>query len=209
LKEVAAETLPAGYGYEFAGLSREELKAGSSTILIFALSIVFVFLFLAALYESWQVPFSVLLAVPVGMLGAILTLTLIPRLVNNVYAQIGMITLIGLSAKNAILIVEFAKERVDRGVPVIKATLDAVALRLRPILMTSMAFILGVLPLALATGAASVARSTIGWTVLGGMLAATSLAIFIVPVLFVVITRLSYGKQKLEALKDQVPGLTE
>jgi HAE1 family hydrophobic/amphiphilic exporter-1 len=209
LKEVAAETLPAGYGYEFAGLSREELKAGKSTLLIFALSIVFVFLFLAALYESWQVPFSVLLAVPVGMFGAILTLTLIPSLVNNVYAQIGMITLIGLSAKNAILIVEFAKERVDRGIPVITATLEAVKLRLRPILMTSMAFILGVLPLALATGAASVARSTIGWTVLGGMLAATSLAIFIVPVLFVVITRLSYGKKKLATLKEQVPGLTE
>ena len=144
------------------------------------------------------------------MLGAILTLTLIPALVNNVYAQIGMITLIGLSAKNAILIVEFAKERVDRGIPVVEATLDAVKLRLRPILMTSLAFILGVLPLALATGAASVARSTIGWTVLGGMLAATSLAIFIVPVLFVVITRFSYGKKKLSALKDQVPsGLTE
>ena len=206
LKEVADQTLPVGYGYEFAGLSREELKAGSSTLLIFALSIVFVFLFLAALYESWEVPFSVLLAVPVGMFGAILTLTLIPSLVNNVYAQIGMITLIGLSAKNAILIVEFAKERVDRGIPVIEATLEAVKLRLRPILMTSMAFILGVLPLALATGAASVARSTIGWTVLGGMLAATSLAIFIVPVLFVVITRLSYGKQKLEQLKEQFPG---
>lgn len=209
LKEVAAETLPAGYGYEFAGLSREELKAGKSTLLIFALSIVFVFLFLAALYESWQVPFSVLLAVPVGMFGAILTLKLIPSLVNNVYAQIGMITLIGLSAKNAILIVEFAKERVDRGIPVVTATLEAVKLRLRPILMTSMAFILGVLPLALATGAASVARSTIGWTVLGGMLAATSLAIFIVPVLFVVITRFSYGKKKLATLKEQVPGLTE
>ena len=209
LKEVADRTLPAGYGYEFAGLSREELKAGSKTLLIFALSIVFVFLFLAALYESWQVPFSVLLAVPVGMLGAILTLTLIPSLINNVYAQIGMITLIGLSAKNAILIVEFAKERVDRGIPVVEATLAAVKLRLRPILMTSMAFILGVLPLALATGAASVARSTIGWTVLGGMLAATSLAIFIVPVLFVVITRLSYGKEKLASLKEQVPGLTE
>jgi len=209
LKEVADQTLPAGYGYEFAGLSREELKAGSSTLVIFALSIVFVFLFLAALYESWEVPFSVLLAVPVGMLGAILTLTLIPSLVNNVYAQIGMITLIGLSAKNAILIVEFAKERVDRGIPVVDATLEAVKLRLRPILMTSLAFILGVLPLALATGAASVARSTIGWTVLGGMLAATSLAIFIVPVLFVVITRLSYGKQKLEKLKETVPGLTE
>jgi hydrophobic/amphiphilic exporter-1 (mainly G- bacteria), HAE1 family len=209
LKEVADQTLPAGYGYEFAGLSREELKAGSSTILIFALSIIFVFLFLAALYESWQVPFSVLLAVPIGMLGAILTLTLIPSLVNNVYAQIGMITLIGLSAKNAILIVEFSKERVDRGIPVVEATLEAVKLRLRPILMTSFAFILGVLPLALATGAASVARSTIGWTVLGGMLAATSLAIFIVPVLFVVITRLSYGKQKLDMLKEKVPGLTE
>ena len=209
LKEVAAENLPAGYGYEFAGLSREELKAGSSTILIFALSIIFVFLFLAALYESWQVPFSVLLAVPVGMLGAILTLTLIPNLVNNVYAQIGMITLIGLSAKNAILIVEFAKERVDRGIPVVESTLAAVKLRLRPILMTSLAFILGVLPLALATGAASVARSTIGWTVLGGMLAATSLAIFIVPVLFVVITRFSYGKKKLNILKEQVPGLME
>ncbi len=209
LKDLADKNLPAGYGYEFAGLSREELKAGSSTLMIFALSIVFVFLFLAALYESWQVPFSVLLAVPVGMLGAILTLTLIPTLVNNVYAQIGMITLIGLSAKNAILIVEFAKERVDRGIPVIEATLDAVKLRLRPILMTSLAFILGVLPLALATGAASVARSTIGWTVLGGMLAATSLAIFIVPVLFVVITRLSYGKKKLEEIKHHVPGLTE
>jgi len=209
LKEVADKNLPAGYGYEFAGLSREELKAGSSTILIFALSIIFVFLFLAALYESWQVPFSVLLAVPIGMLGAILTLTLIPSLVNNVYAQIGMITLIGLSAKNAILIVEFAKERVDSGIPVVDATLAAVQLRLRPILMTSLAFILGVLPLALATGAASVARSTIGWTVLGGMLAATSLAIFIVPVLFVVITKFSYGKKKLELLKEQVPGLTE
>jgi HAE1 family hydrophobic/amphiphilic exporter-1 len=209
LKEVADQNLPAGYGYEFAGLSREELKAGSSTLLIFTLSIVFVFLFLAALYESWQVPFSVLLAVPVGMLGAILTLTLIPSLVNNVYAQIGMITLIGLSAKNAILFVEFAKERVDRGIPVVEATLAAVKLRLRPILMTSMAFILGVLPLALATGAASVARSTIGWTVLGGMLAATSLAIFIVPVLFVVITRLSYGKKKLGELREQIPALTE
>jgi len=209
LQEVAAQTLPAGYGYEFAGLSREELKAGSSTLIIFSLSIIFVFLFLAALYESWQVPFSVLLAVPVGMLGAILTLTLIPSLVNNVYAQIGMITLIGLSAKNAILIVEFAKERVDRGIPVIDATLEAVKLRLRPILMTSMAFILGVLPLALATGAASVARSTIGWTVLGGMIAATSLAIFIVPVLFVVITRLSYGRKKLTELKQHVPDLAE
>ncbi|HVY76484.1 MAG TPA: multidrug efflux RND transporter permease subunit [Puia sp.] len=210
LQEVAAQSLPAGYGYEFSGLSREELKAGNSTLIIFALSIAFVFLFLAALYESWQVPFSVLLAVPIGMLGAILTLTIVPNMVNNVYAQIGMITLIGLSAKNAILIVEFAKERVDRGLPIIQSTLDAVKLRLRPILMTSLAFILGVLPLALATGAASVARSTIGWTVLGGMIAATSLAIFIVPVLFVVITRLAYSKKHLERIQEHIAsGLTE
>ena len=203
LNRVAAQVLPEGYGYEYSGLSLQEIKSGSSAVYIFALSIVFVFLFLAALYESWSVPFSVLLAVPIGVFGAILCLTLIPRLTNNVYAQIGLITLIGLSAKNAILIVEFAKERVDRGMGIVPATLDAVKLRLRPILMTSIAFILGVLPLALASGASSVARNTIGWTVLGGMIAATSLAIFIVPVLFVVITRLTYGKKKLEELRNK------
>jgi HAE1 family hydrophobic/amphiphilic exporter-1 len=201
LREVADQVLPEGYGYEFSGLSLQEINSGSTSIYIFSLSIVFVFLFLAALYESWSVPFSVLFAVPVGMFGAILTLTLVPAISNNVYAQIGMITLIGLSAKNAILIVEFAKERVDRGIPVISATLEAVKLRLRPILMTSFAFILGVLPLVFATGAGGVARNTIGWTVMGGMLAATSLAIFIVPVLFVVITRLSYSQKKLEELR--------
>jgi HAE1 family hydrophobic/amphiphilic exporter-1 len=199
----AASVLPEGYGYEFSGLSLQEIKSGSSAVYIFALSVVFVFLFLAALYESWSVPFSVLLAVPIGVLGAITALTFARSLANNVYAQIGLITLIGLSAKNAILIVEFAKERVDRGMDVITATLDAVKLRLRPILMTSIAFILGVLPLALATGASSVARNTIGYTVFGGMLAATGLAIFIVPVLFVVITRLSYGEKKLQELKAQ------
>ena len=197
LKEVAATNLPAGYGYEFAGLSKQEIEAGSTATYIFALSILFVFLFLSALYESWSVPFSVLLAVPIGAFGAILTLTFIPALSNSVYAQIGLITLIGLAAKNAILIVEFAKERVDAGMEVIPATLHAVKLRLRPILMTSLAFILGVLPLAFATGAGAIARSTIGWTVFGGMIAATSLAIFIVPVLFVLITRLAYGKKKL------------
>ncbi len=203
LRDVADKVLPAGYGYEFSGLSREEVNAGGSTTIIFSLSIVFVFLFLAALYESWSVPFSVLLAVPIGAFGAILTLTLIPRLSNSVYAQIGLITLIGLAAKNAILIVEFAKERVDKGVPIISATLDAVKLRLRPIIMTSMAFILGVLPLAFAEGAGAIARSTIGWTVLGGMLAATLLAIFIVPVLFVTISKLTYSKKKLEELRLQ------
>jgi len=209
LLRVAAKVLPEGYGYDWSGLSLQEIKSGNSAVYIFALSIIFVFLFLAALYESWSVPFSVLLAVPIGVFGAILTLTFIPRLTNNVYAQIGLITLIGLSAKNAILIVEFAKERVDRGMEVVQATLDAVNLRLRPILMTSIAFLLGVLPLALASGASSVARNTIGWTVLGGMFAATSLAIFIVPVLFVVITRLTYGKKKLGELRDKKLNLAE
>ena len=201
LKEVAAKVLPAGYGYEFAGLSREEINAGNSTILIFSLSILFVFLFLAALYESWSVPFSVLLAVPIGAFGAILTLTLIPTLANNIYAQIGLVTLIGLAAKNAILIVEFAKERVDGGIDILAATMDAVRLRLRPIIMTSFAFILGVLPLVFATGAGAVARSTIGYTVFGGMLAATLLAIFIVPVLFVLISKIAYSKEKSASLK--------
>ncbi|MES2110600.1 MAG: multidrug efflux RND transporter permease subunit [Bacteroidota bacterium] len=201
LQEVAAQTLPQGFGYEWAGLSREEIISGSKTVYIFMLSIGFVFLFLAALYESWSVPFSVLLAVPLGAFGAILFLTFKSGLDDNIYAQIGLITLIGLAAKNAILIVEFAKERVDRGMELEKATLDAVRLRLRPIIMTSMAFILGVGPLLVAEGAGAQARQTIGWTVFGGMLAATSLAIFIVPVLFYVITKFAYGKEKLAELE--------
>jgi hydrophobic/amphiphilic exporter-1 (mainly G- bacteria), HAE1 family len=201
LKEVA-KTLPAGYGYEFSGMSSEEIKAGNQQSIVFIISLVFVFLFLAALYESWSVPFSVLFAVPIGALGSILTLTFIPSLSNNIYAQIGLITLIGLAAKNAILIVEFAKERVDKGIDVVHATLQAVRLRLRPIIMTSLAFILGVLPLAFASGAAAESRKTIGWTVFGGMIAATTLAIFVVPVLFALITKLSYGK-KLRRLQEE------
>ncbi|NOT75794.1 MAG: multidrug efflux RND transporter permease subunit [Cyclobacteriaceae bacterium] len=197
LKEVAAKSLPAGYGYEFGGISREEVKAGNTILLIFAISIVFVFLFLAALYESWSVPFSVLFAVPIGAFGSILTLTLLPSLSNNIYAQIGLITLIGLAAKNAILIVEFAKERVDAGMEIVKATLEAVQLRLRPIIMTSLAFILGVLPLAFSSGAGAEARKTIGWTVAGGMIAASSLAIFVVPVLYVLITKFANRKTSL------------
>lgn len=201
LEEVAAETLPAGYGYDFSGLSREELSSGNSTILIFALAIVLVSLLLAALYESWSVPFSILLALPLGAFGAIIALHFLPKLDNNIYAQIGLITLIGLAAKNAILIVEFAKERVDVGMPLLQATLEAVRLRLRPIIMTSLAFILGVLPLAISNGAGAVARQTIGFTVIGGMLAATFLAIFFVPVLYVVITKIAYGKKGLAELE--------
>ncbi|HTN36791.1 MAG TPA: multidrug efflux RND transporter permease subunit [Arachidicoccus sp.] len=202
LKEVAAEVLPSGYGYEFSGMSREEIKAGQSTAIVFTASIIFVFLFLAALYESWSVPFAVLFAVPVGLFGSMLTLYFLPSLTNNIYAQIGMITLIGLAAKNAILIVEFANEGVQQGRDIVEATLHAVQVRLRPILMTSLAFILGVMPLAFASGAASVSRRTIGWTVMGGMVAATSLAIFIVPVWFVLITKLSKRKKVKVDLRE-------
>ena len=203
LREVAAQILPNGYGYEFSGLSREEINAGSSTYYVFLLSLVFVFLFLTALYESWSTPFAVLLAVPLAGFGAILMLSTSRTLTNNIYAQIGLITLIGLAAKNSILIVEFARERVLRGMELVAATIQAVRLRLRPILMTSLAFIFGMMPLVFASGAGAIARKTIGWTVLGGMLGATLLGIFIVPVLFVIITRLAYRKGGLEALQSQ------
>ena len=200
LQETAQKVLPKGYGYEFSGLSREEMKAGNTSTYVFILSILFVYLFLSALYESWTVPLTILLGVPLAAFGAISALTLNPGLSNNVYAQIGLITLIGLAASNSILIVEFAKERVDRGIEIVEATVEAVRLRLRPILMTSFAFIFGVSPLVFASGAGAIARQTIGWSVLGGMLAATSLGIFIIPVLFIIIIRLSYGKQKLADL---------
>ena len=209
LKALASKALPRGYTYEFSGLSYEEIKAGSITVYIFLFSIVFVFLFLAALYESWSVPFSVMLAVPISAFGAIVALTTAPTITNNVYAQIGLITLIGLSAKNAILIVEFAKIRVDRGEPLLKSTLDAVSLRLRPIIMTSLSFIFGVLPLVLATGAGAESRNTIGITVMGGMIASSTISIFIVPVLFVLFTRFSYGKKQLKWLQDHHEELME
>src|SRR3569833_3407153 len=209
LQALAAKQLPQGYTYEFSGLSYEEMKAGSVTMYIFAFSLTFVFLFLAALYESWSVPFSVLLSWPIGAFGAILALVLVPSLTDNVYAQIGLITLIGLAAKNAILIVEFAMVRVDRGEDMLDSTLEAVSLRLRPIIMTSLAFILGVLPLVFATGAGAVARRTIGYTVLGGMTAASTIAIFVVPVLFVLITRWAYGREKLDYLKAHHEDLME
>jgi multidrug efflux pump subunit AcrB len=150
-----------------------------------------------------------MLAVPISAFGAIVALTCAPAITNNVYAQIGLITLIGLSAKNAILIVEFAKIRVDRGEELIKSTLEAVRLRLRPIIMTSLAFILGVLPLVLATGAGAESRNTIGVTVLGGMIASSSISIFIVPVLFVLFTKFSYGKKQLAYLQEHHEELME
>lgn len=185
--EVAKQYLPTGYAYAFSGMSYEESQASSNTVYIFVGAVIFVFLFLAALYESWAVPFAVLFALPIGIFGAIFTLFFLPQITNNIYAQIGMLAILGLSAKNAILIVEYAKMAVDQGEGVIEATLEAARLRLRPILMTSFAFIFGVIPLMYASGAAHVSRNTIGWTVFGGMVAASSLAIFVVPACFVLI----------------------
>jgi len=195
LAAVAAQVLPQGYGYEWSGLSLQEQQSAGQAPIVFGLAIVFVFLFLAALYESWSVPFAVLLAVPIGVFGAMLALAVV-GLTNNIYAQIGLILLIGLSAKNAILIVEFAKVRVDEGMDAIDAALAAAKLRLRPILMTSFAFILGVLPLALARGAGAGARVSMGVAVCAGMLFATLFGIFIVPVLFVAIEKLASRIQR-------------
>ncbi|HEX2829177.1 MAG TPA: multidrug efflux RND transporter permease subunit [Burkholderiales bacterium] len=188
LAEVAAQVLPAGYAFEWSGLSLQEQETAGQTSIIFALTIVCVFLFLAALYESWSVPFAVLLAVPIGIFGAMLALA-VAGLTNNIYAQIGLILLIGLSAKNAILIVEFAKVAVDRGDDPVEAAVEAAKLRLRPILMTSFAFILGVVPLASATGAGAGARVSMGVAVVWGMTCATLVGIFIIPVLFVAVER--------------------
>ena len=187
--EAAAASLPAGYGFEWSGISLQEKESAGQAPVVFGLALLFVFLFLAAMYESWTVPFAVLLAVPLGVLGAMLGLYL-TGLTNNIYSQIGLVLLIGLAAKNAILIVEFAKMKYEAGEDVVSAAVGAAKLRLRPIVMTSFAFILGVLPLVTAKGAGAASRVSMGVTVFGGMLAATLLAIFLVPALYVAINRL-------------------
>jgi HAE1 family hydrophobic/amphiphilic exporter-1 len=189
LEQVAAETLPAGMGYAWNALSYQEKISQGGTVKVLGLSLIFVFLILAALYESWSLPFSVLLSTPVAVLGAYLGL-LSRHFDSNVYAQIGLVMLVGLTAKNAILIVEFAKERLSQGRPLVDAALEGARLRLRPILMTSFAFILGCLPLWVASGAGASARRMLGTTVVAGMTAATLLGIFFVPALFVFIERL-------------------
>ncbi len=190
MEDVFRKTMPQQMGYDFMGMSYQEVKAaqGVSPGTIFGLAFFVVFLIMAAQYESWTLPFSVLLGVPIAVFGAFVTLYL-RKLDNNVYAQIGLVMLIGLSAKNAILIVEFAKMEYDKGATLIDAALTGAKLRLRPILMTSFAFLLGCVPLWTATGAGAISRRVLGSVVIGGMLAASFLAIFFIPVSFDVVER--------------------
>lgn len=192
-----AGQLPAGFGYEWTGQSLQEIQSGTQAPLLIALSCLLVFLCLAALYESWSIPVAVIMVVPLGVIGSVLAVTM-RDMPNDVYFKVGLIAIIGLSAKNAILIIEFAKELREQGKSLIDATLEAAHLRFRPILMTSLAFTLGVLPLAIATGASSGSQRAIGTGVMGGMISATVLAIFFVPVFFVFVTKL-FGRKKAEA----------
>jgi multidrug efflux pump len=187
--ETLAAKLPAGYGYEWTGTSREEKLAGSQAIILYGFAILAVFLCLAALYESWTIPLSVILVVPLGVLGVIVA-TLLRGFSNDVYFQVGLITIIGLSAKNAILIIEFAKDLQAQGKSIVASALEAAHMRFRPILMTSMAFTLGVLPLAIASGAGSASQRAIGTGVIGGILTGTTLAVVFVPIFFVVVRTL-------------------
>jgi multidrug efflux pump len=194
--------LPEGVGFEWTGLSYEERLSGSQAPALYAISLAVVFLCLAALYESWSIPVTVLLVVPLGVMGAVLA-TLARGLSNDAYFQVGLLTTIGLAAKSAVLIVEFAKENFDRGQDIKEAVIHAARQRLRPIIMTSLAFMCGVLPLAIATGAGSGAQHAVGTGVIGGMLASTFLAIIYVPVFFVVILR--FFKVKPTKARDVVP----
>ena len=193
--EKFAAQLPPGFGFEWTGQSREEKLAGSQAMVLYAFAILAVFLCLAALYESWTVPLAVILVVPLGVLGVLLA-TLLRAYSNDVYFQVGLVTIIGLSAKNAILIIEFAKDLQAQGKSAIEAALAAAHLRFRPIVMTSMAFTLGVLPLAIATGAGSASQRAIGTGVMGGMITGTVFAVIFVPVFFVVVRTLFKGSER-------------
>ena len=194
--------LPEGFGIEWTGLSYEERAAGQQTLLLYAFSLLFVFLCLAALYESWTVPLAVMLVVPLGVFGTVLA-TSLAGLSNDVYFKVGLLTTVGLTAKNAILIVEFAKSLNDQGVNLKEAALTAARQRLRPIVMTSMAFILGVTPLAFSSGAGSASQHAIGIGVIGGMLSGTVLAIFFVPLFYILVQSLFTGKPVTEKTENQ------
>jgi multidrug efflux pump len=181
-----AQKLPDGFGYEWTGISLQQVQAGSQAPLLYALSLLVVFLSLAALYESWSIPVSVIMVVPIGVLGALAAATGF-GMQNDVYFQVGLLTTVGLSAKNAILIVEFARDLQAEGRTAFDSAIEAAHIRMRPIVMTSLAFGLGVLPLALANGAGSESENSVGIGVLGGMLAATFLATFMIPMFYVVV----------------------
>ena len=191
--ETAVAKLPQGFGHEWTGLSYEERRSGAQAPLLYAISLLIVFLCLAALYESWSIPFAVMLVVPLGIIGTVAA-TMLRGLDNDVFFQVGLLTTVGLAARNAILIVEFAKDNHDRGMDLVEATVQAARQRLRPILMTSLAFICGVLPLAIASGAGAGGRIAIGTGVIGGMFTATVLAVFLVPVFFVAVRSVFKGK---------------
>ena len=193
--EKLAGQLPQGFGFEWTGQSREEKLAGAQSLILYSFAILAVFLCLAALYESWSIPLAVILVVPLGVLGVLLA-TLMRGYANDVYFQVGLITIIGLSAKNAILIIEFAKDLQASGKSVIQAALEAAHLRFRPILMTSLAFTLGVLPLFFASGASSASQRAIGTGVVGGMITGTVLAVIFVPLFFVLIRGFFKGSQR-------------
>jgi HAE1 family hydrophobic/amphiphilic exporter-1 len=193
MQRAAAEALPRDFGYEWTGVTFQELKAGSIAAIVLALAIVFVFMILAAQYESWSMPFMVLSSAPLALIGAMAALKL-RQMQIDVYSQIGFVMLIGLAAKNAILIVEFAKRRREDGLGIVEAAMEAGRLRLRPILMTAFAFILGVVPLMFATGAGAASRQSLGTTVFGGMVAATALTLVFVPVFYALIEQLREGR---------------
>jgi HAE1 family hydrophobic/amphiphilic exporter-1 len=198
MEEIASK-LPQGIGYDWTGISYQERLSQAQTGLLYAFSILAIFLVLAALYESWSIPISVLLALPLGTIGGVIASSW-RGLSNDVYFQIGLLTVLGLTTKNAILIVQFAKMHVERGEGLIEATLEGAKLRLRPIMMTSLAFGFGVLPLAIASGAGAGAQMAIGTSVLGGMVTATFLAIFFIPLFFVVVTRIFGSKTAGQAI---------
>jgi multidrug efflux pump len=200
--ERLAEQLPSGFGYEWTGQSLQEIQSGSQAPALIALSILFVFLLLSALYESWSIPLSVMLVVPLGVIGSVAAV-MIRDMPNDVYFLVGLITIIGLSAKNAILIIEFAKDLRAEGKTTYEATVEAAHLRFRPILMTSLAFTLGVVPMAIATGASAASQNAIGTGVLGGMISATVLAIFFVPAFFMFVMRLFGGARKEPLTRDK------